>query len=140
MGLFPSYINSTEEALNYLAGSVQGSVGGATAITTATVTLTATQTINGFLLISGGSTCAVTLPTAANVVAAFPQAVVGQRFTLEVRNNNSGIATLTTNTGNTITGTATMPTATGQRVIGVITNATAGSEAVTYYPLLTTAS
>src|SRR6185312_9465419 len=111
MGLFPSYGNSDTEALGYLAGCVQG---GVTSVTTATISLTAAQTVGGLLVISGGSTCGLTLPTPASVVAAFPQAQVGQKFALEVINNNSGTATFTAGTGNTITGTATIATTLGQ--------------------------
>lgn len=135
MALFPSYVNSETEALGYLARCVQG---GVSSITTATVTLTAAQAVGGLLVVSGGTTCGITLPPAAQVVAAFPQAQAGQKFSLEIVNNNSGTATFIEGTGNTITGTKTVATTLGQRIIAVITNAAPGSEAVTYYPLLHT--
>lgn len=135
MSLFPTTVKSDEAAIAFLAGCVQGKAGGVVSVTTATVSLTAAQAIGGFVVVSGGSTCTATLPSAASVVAAFPAAAVNQRFDLEFINNNSGNLTIAAGSGigNTITGTAVVPTTKAQRVVGVITNVTPGSEAVAYY-------
>ena len=116
----------------------QTAQGSYTAVTAATVTLTAAQVINGIVNISGGSTCAVTMPTAAAVVAAIQNCQVGSWFDFFIQNTNSGTATMNgAVTGNTYTGQVVNPlTHVTQHYKGIVTNATAGSEAVTYYGLL----
>lgn len=57
---------------------------------------------------------ALTLPTAAAILAAMPNAYVGEQFKLRIKNDSSGAFswTVTTNTGITLTGTATVAQAT----------------------------
>ena len=140
MGNFPSTTKNDEEALNFLALETQRLYNIPADFTGATSTPTAAQIIRGILSISGGSTHGLTLPSAASVVAAMANPQVGSSFEFLVRNTNSGTLTVTAGTGNTLTGTATMPTATNQLFRAVVTNATVGAEAVTYFPVLKTAS
>lgn len=109
-----------------------------TPVTGATVTLTAAQVINGIVTISTGSTCAVTMPTAATVVAALKNCQVGTGFDFVIQNQNSGTATMNgAVAGNTYTGNTVNPlTHTTLLYKGVVTNATVGSEAVTYFALM----
>jgi hypothetical protein len=59
---------------------------------------------------TGGSTPSLTLPLASAVLANLPDAVVGTSYYLRFINNNSGTATIVTNTGWTLTGTLTLAT------------------------------
>lgn len=61
---------------------------------------------------TGGSTPSLTLPLAADVIAANPGLAVGGSMRLRVINSNSGTATIVTNTGWTLSGTLTLATAT----------------------------
>lgn len=88
-------------------------------------TLTAAQTINGFIAASGGATPTFTTPTAAQIIAALPNAGVGDTFELVIRNNNSGTLTLAGGTNVTLEGTTTIATASTRRYVGVVTSKTA---------------
>lgn len=127
------------QAIGTLAAEVNqvGSVSNL-AVTGATVTLTAAQVINGIVTISTGSTCAVTMPTAAAVVAAIKNCQVGSGFDFVIQNQNSGTATMNgAVAGNTYSGQVVNPlTHTTQLYKAIVTNATAGAEAVTYIGLM----
>lgn len=139
MASLPSSVSSETSAIMYLANVTQG-LGPITSVTGATKTLTPAEMRGAIIDANTGSTLALTLPTAAALVAAMENPQVGSRVSFDIVNRNSGVLTITPNTGNTLIGTATMPTATGQFVKGVVTNVTPGAEAVTYYTILKTAS
>ena len=76
---------------------------------TATATLTAAQVVNQMLVANPSGTAAVyTLPTAALIDAAVPNATVGSTFDLSIVNigSSSGTVTLATATGITDGGNA----------------------------------
>ena len=76
---------------------------------TATATLTAAQIVGGMLVANPGTSAATyTLPTAALIDAAVPNATVGSTFDLNVVNvgTSSGTVTLATATGLTDGGNA----------------------------------
>ena len=132
MSYFPSSVKNTEEALNYLAKLAQNIV---TVVTTAATTLTATaaQLIEGIFNLAGGTTMALTVPTAAAIVAGMDNPQVGSFFEFTIVNGNSGTATLTTNTGCTLVGLATLATTLSGTWKVVLTNVTEGAEAVSIY-------
>jgi len=69
---------------------------------------------------------AITLPTAANIVAAIPYPSVGENYRLRVINTGGGHTwTVTTNTGLTLTGTMTVATNTWRDFIVTLTSLTA---------------
>jgi hypothetical protein len=72
------------------------------------------------------------LPAAAEIVAAAPGWQPGQNFQLRVINNNTGILTLTTNTGLTLTGTMTLDPGTFRDFTVSYTVTVAGALAVTF--------
>lgn len=100
-----------------------------------TIALTAVQVVNGVFRITGGTTSAVTFPSAASVVAEIPNAQVGSSFDFVLHNGGTGTATLTAGTGNTLVGTTDPTTLKSLLVKGLVTNATVGAEAVTYIGL-----
>lgn len=63
-----------------------------------------------FLLASGGTTPTLTTRTAALLIAAIPDADVGDTWMFRFVNKNSGTATLAGGTGVTLSGTATAAT------------------------------
>lgn len=69
----------------------------------------------------------IQMPTAANLVAAVPNAVVGETYVLRILNNSSGAFTwtLTVNTGVTISGTATILQNTWREWLVTLTSLTA---------------
>lgn len=85
---------------------------GAPATATVTATLTTAQLTAGILSASPGtSAAAYTLPLAADLDTALPNAVVGHAFDLCVINidgSASGVITMTTNTGWTLVGLMTV--------------------------------
>ncbi len=104
-------------------------------------TLTAAQFVNAIYQTSGQtSAVGVTTPTAAQIVAALPNAQVGSKFEFVLINGNtsSGAVTITGGTNVTITypNGSTVAVTKSQIFRGVVTNATAGAEAVTLYGLL----
>ena len=78
-------------------------------------TLTAAQLINGCYVATGspGAT-ALTLPTAAAIVAAIPNCQIGSYCMFYLRNETDGTVTVTTNTGLTLDGTVAVPTVKSQ--------------------------
>lgn len=67
------------------------------------------------------------MPTAANLVAAIPNAAIGLSYILEIRNGSgaANTATITTNTGITLTGTMTIAQNVTRRFIVTLTSLTA---------------
>ena len=105
----------------------------------ATLTLTAAQIVNGIVQISGSIVAnTATTDTATNIVAAIPNAQVGQTFEIIIQNGNtsSGTIALSAGSGVTVTNTyatAAQPITTTRQYRGVVTNAT--TPAVTIYPV-----
>ena len=105
----------------------------------ASLTLTAAQIVNAIAQISGSTVAnTATTDTATNIVAAIPNAQIGQTFEIIVQNGNtsSGTITLSGGTGVTVTNTyatAAQPITTTRQYRGVVTNAT--TPAVTIYPV-----
>lgn len=133
MAYFPAAVKNTEEALNYLAKLAQEL---ATVVTSAAPTLTAAAAAfvtHGIYSLSGGTTCTITSPTAAHIVAALDNPQVGTSFVVSIVNANSGTATMAGGTGVTVVGLATAATNTSATFRGVVTNATSGAEAVSLY-------
>lgn len=76
-----------------------------------TQTLTAAMLSGGdevFHTSTGGATPSLTLPLATDFIAANPGLAIGQSMRVRIINNNSGVATIVTNTGWTLTGTLTI--------------------------------
>ena len=90
------------------------SFGSAPQTATATATLTAAQVVNGMLLANPSTSAATyTLPTAAQIDAAVPNATVGSTFDLSIVNigTSSGTVTLSMGTGVTDGGNAAVAVA-----------------------------
>ncbi len=101
------------------AGSIVGSIGTVTAFvatpdngTTQTLTAAMVASTGGGVWVyhttTGGSTPSLTLPLASALIAYIPDWTIGDSYTLRIINDNSGVATVVTNTGITLTGTATI--------------------------------
>lgn len=93
-----------EEFTNRLAPTVSSGGGNAT--------LTAAQFVGGLYEIGGGTTATITTPTAAAVLAAFPNLQVGDCFDFCLVNGGSGTATMAGGTGVTPAAPGTVSTAT----------------------------
>ena len=90
------------------------SFGAAPQTATATATLTAAQVVGGMLLANPSTSAATyTLPTAAQIDAAVPNATVGSTFDLSIVNigTSSGTVTLSMGTGVTDGGNAAVAVA-----------------------------
>lgn len=110
-----------------------------TATNTSAFTATTAQTsgaANVTLSLTGtlSAGAAITLPTAALLVAARSHPYVGETYRLRIINNSSGAFawTVTAGTGDTVTGTATVAQSTWREYMVSFTNVTSGSEAVTF--------
>ena len=110
-----------------------------TSVTTSAPTLTAAQMVNNIVTLSGQTgTQTVTTDTATNIVAAIPNAQIGQTFELIIQNGHtsSGTATLSGGTGVTVTNTyatAAQAITTTRIYRGLIT--AVATPAVTIYPV-----
>ena len=110
-----------------------------TSVTSSAPTLTAAQMVNGIVTLSGQTTAqTVTTDTATAIVAAIPNAQIGQTFEVVIQNGHasSGTATLSGGTGVTITNTyatAAQPITTTRQYRGVVT--AIATPAVTIYPV-----
>lgn len=85
----------------------------ATADNGTTQTLTAAMVVGGnytYHVSTGGTTPSLTLPLATAIDTALPAMQTGQSYILRILNNNSGTATVVTNTGWTTSGTLTIAT------------------------------
>jgi hypothetical protein len=110
-----------------------------TSVTSSAPTLTAAQMVNGIVTLSGQTAAqTVTTDTATAIVAAIPNAQIGQTFEVVIQNGHtsSGTATLSGGTGVTITNTyatAAQPITTTRQYRGVVT--AIATPAVTIYPV-----
>lgn len=73
---------------------------------------------------TGAATPSLTMPLATAIIAAIPNAAVGDSYVLRFINTNSGTATIVTNTGITTTGTLTLATNTTRDFIITVATAT----------------
>lgn len=142
MALFPSSVPADGVSpVNFLATQMQSGVGFAatpSAIANAAgVTYTAAQVLSRFIIRSGAVAVSDTLPTAALLLAAMANPIVGSGFVFEIVNNNTGLLTLIAGAGNTLAGTTTIATVSNRRYLVTCTNATVGTEAFTYQGLST---
>ena len=110
----------------------------ATDATAGALTYTAAMLRGGLILRdpNGAGRSDVT-PTAAEIVASIPGAIVGSAFEFTIRNTADGNETITVTAGSnvTISGTATIAQSNSKRFLAVCTNVTGSSEAVTIYSL-----
>jgi hypothetical protein len=110
-----------------------------TSVTSSGPTLTAAQMVNNIVTLSGQTAAqTVTTDTATAIVAAIPNAQIGQTFEVIIQNGHtsSGTATLSGGTGVTITNTyatAAQPITTTRQYRGVVT--AIATPAVTIYPV-----
>ncbi len=110
----------------------------ATVDTATAVTLTAAQLLGGLILEDpNGGAVTATLPTAALLVAAMPDAIVGSAFEFTIRNTADAAETITVAAGDggTASGTMTIGQNNTKRFLVVLTNVTPSSEAYTVYSL-----
>ncbi len=100
------------------------------------VTWTAAQILGGLILRDpAGANRADLFPTAANLLAALPGAVVGQALDVTIKNTADGeeIVNMTTNTGLTLSGNMAIDRYQAKIFRAVFTNVGSGTEAVTIY-------
>lgn len=137
---FVTAVKSQTAAINSLADRSTANVAAVTTNTTVTArTMTAAEFMSGVFVTTAAGALALTFPTAADIIAAIPNAQVGSKAMCWLVNASNNTVTITTNTGLTITGghgTATAATNTSQLIIAVVTAATT----VTLIPVLKTAS
>lgn len=104
------------------------------------LTLTAAMLLGGLVLRDpAGGDRTDTTDTAANLVAAFPSAIVGSSFRVAIRNTADAAETITVagGAGVTTSGTMTIAQNNTREFIAVLDNVTSGAEAVTMYALPT---
>jgi hypothetical protein len=109
-----------------------------TVSTAGAVTYTAAQLKTGLILRDpNGAGRADLFPTAADLLAAVPGAVVGTTFRVTIRNTADAAETITmtTNTGLTLSGTMTIAQNAQKEFLINFTNVTSASEAVTIYSM-----
>lgn len=121
------------------AGNRQETIMGAMAApqtATATATLTAAQVVNQMLVANPSSTAAVyTLPTAALIETAVPNATVGSTFDLSIVNIGTGAGTVTLATATGITDGGNAFTATAITSSALFRFRKTGDNAYTVYKL-----
>ena len=106
--------------------------------TVGNVTVTAAQMLGGLILRDpNGAARTDTLSTAALLVAAVPNAVVGSSFKFTIRNTADAAETITVagGTGGTTSGTMTIAQSNSKEFLVRLDNVTAASEAYTVYSL-----
>lgn len=139
---FPSTMSGSDTAaLNELADEMrsvsQRSAADKTGVAT---TLSAAELVNNVYTKTGANGAqGLTTATAAQIVAAIPNAQAGSYFEFVIRNEDSGTLTLTGGSGVTLDGTTAVPTTKTQIFRGIVDVATAGAEAVRLIGLLTAA-
>lgn len=106
--------------------------------TAGVLTMTAAMLLGGLILRdpAGAGRNDVT-PTAAAIVAAIPNAKVGDRFEFTIRNTADAAETITVTAGSgvSLSGTMTIAQNNSKRFLAVLTNVTPDAEAVTIYSL-----
>lgn len=134
-GILPESEAASVAQVASFAQNSPGSVVVGTADNGTTQTLTAAMVSSSgaselYHTSTGGATPSLTLPTVANLLAAFPNAQNGYSYKLRVINANSGTATIVTNTGWTLTGTLTLATNTWRDFVVTVNTAAATATAV----------
>jgi hypothetical protein len=112
-------IGTTVDVANYAASAVY------TALTADDPTLTAAQVINGIVSLSTQTAAQdVTMPSAAQLIAAMPNCQVGSAFDFVLINKNtsSGAATVVAGAGVTLTGTTTCAVDKSRVYKGIVTD------------------
>jgi hypothetical protein len=99
------------------------------------VTYSAANMVNGVLTRGGAVTVSDTTATAAQIVAAIPNAQIGSWVYLDIINNNTGVLTILAGTNVTLSGSTTIATVNTRRYILVVT--AVGTPAVTMQGVLT---
>lgn len=105
------------------------------------VTMTPQQCLNGLLLVDAESsgTEALTLPTAALLVAAMPGVATNSSIRLVIRNTGGETVVLTASTGITLSGsTGNILTADTMEVLIIFSDVTPGNETAICYNISTT--
>jgi len=103
-----------------------------------TNTLTVAQTLGGFINSAPGGAITLTLPTAANLVAAMKGAKVGDAITLSIENTSGGAnaITLAAGAGGTLRGGTSVAQNKSAIIRIVLTNVTAAAEAYTAHSII----
>jgi hypothetical protein len=142
---FPSGVGSVGAALANVADQIHERLSALKTLSDTVVGAAAEEFINGTYVMTGGTTCVLTTPTAAALVAALTNAQVGSVFETQIRNLNSGNCTVTGGDGVTmvnnpvLSGADTVAGAgSGQLYTGVVT--AVDTPAVTMVGLLKTPS
>jgi predicted RecA/RadA family phage recombinase len=110
----------------------------ATITTAGVATYTAAQLLGKLIKRDpAGSARSDVTPTAAQIVAAIPNARVGDCFEFTIRNDADAAETITVTagTGVTLSGTMTVAQNNSKKFLAVLDNVTSGAEAVTIYSL-----
>ncbi len=123
----PDYINKN---VNLYCNSINMQIAPVMNATIATATTTISAANIGGYLIKLSTSGNVQLPTAAALVAQFPEIKVDQCISCLVVNQTGGSCSLTTNTGLTLSVAKPVATLTSRIVYFQFTNITASSEAV----------
>lgn len=129
------YDSATSKWVNQVA---QNTTTVATVTTAGVVAYSAAQMLGGLILRDpAGAGRADTVDTAANIVAAFPNAIVGSSFRFIVRNDADAAETITVSTaaGITLSGTMTIAQNNSKEFLVRLDNVTSGTEAATVYSL-----
>lgn len=109
-------------------------VPGAENTVSVTGTLTAAQLLAGFINSAPAAGITLTLPTAANMVAGWPGAKVGDRFSAIIENTSGGANAITLAAGGaTLRGGTSVAQNKSATLTGVLTNVGSGTEAYTVY-------
>lgn len=133
------YIDSVVQALIGLVGNFGGGL--AADANTTGHTLSAANFLSGLLIRSGpAGAFSDTTPTAAQIVAAIPNVVVGSNRLIAIQNSGAGLMTLLAGAGVTLSGTTTIASGATRWYLASVTNATSGSEAVTLQGISTAPS
>lgn len=133
------YIDSVVQALIGLVGNFGGGLAAdANAIGH---TLSVANFLSGvFVRIGPAGAFSDTTPTAAQIVAAIPNVVVGSNRLIAIQNSAGGLMTLLAGTGVALSGTTTVAAGSTRWFLASVTNATSGSEAINLQGISTASS
>ena len=91
--------------------------------------------LNGLILHDGTGGISVATPTAALMLQAMPNSMVGGTLRFHLRNTGTGTITVTAGTGATLSGTMTVAANNAKDFVLLWTNVSVGNEAFTLYSL-----
>lgn len=127
---YMAYVDAMLQALRGLVAIFGGTV--STDTNAVGHTLPVAALLSGALFRSGpAGVFNDTTPTAAQIVAAIPGAIVGSARLFFIGNNGGGLMTILAGAGVTLSGTTTIAAGSGRWYLLTVTNATLGAEAVT---------